>query len=162
MAIPQFWRLAVVNNSGQTLTFNSNGRVNMKVTAIEFNTTDGDLIYTPLADNDCDFDAGRSVADGTGIMDDSSLLMTAEIDNTANEYVGLQVQLEITHDEGAAADGTFDVYLLGGDASGELQSDASGFLDFDDGNPRSIGSLVWNASGGDDEVMRSDVFSVGV
>ncbi len=160
MAIPQFWRLAVVNESGQTLTFNSNGRVNMKATAIHYDTTNGKVIYTQLSDDDCDFDAGRSVVDGTGIMDDSSLLMTAEIDNTANKYVGLQVQLEVTHDEGAAAVGRFDIYLLGGDVTGELQTDGPGFLDFDDGSCDLIGSLIWNSSGGDDVVIRSVVFEI--
>jgi hypothetical protein len=163
MSLPKFWAIGVVNNSGQTVTFNSNGRFDLNVQAIHFNSSAGKLVYTEvLAADDLDFDAGRSVVNGTGVMDDASKLQTAEQDNTSNLYVGLQVSLKVTHDAGTAADGTFDLYLLSGDTTGALESNASGFDDFDDGNCRRIGSLIWHNLGVDDEIMQSKTFVIGI
>ena len=152
--LPQFYRFIVVNNSGQTLTYNTNGRLNLKMTAIHYNTSTGKVVYTPLSDDDLGFGAGDSTADGA---EDKS----SEIDNTSNLYLGLQVQLEVTHDEGDAADGTFDIYLDGGDATGELASDASGYNNAEANKMTLVGKLVWESNGLDDEVMRSQVFQLG-
>lgn len=153
MAIPQFYKYIVTNNSGQTLTYNNNGRLNLKVTHIHFDTTNGKLTYTQQADDDLGFGAGDSTADGGEDL-------SSEIDNSSNKFVGDQVQLEVTHDEGAAADGTFDIYLDSGDATGELASDASGYAAAEANKLQHIGSLTWEANGLDDEVMRSAVFNV--
>jgi len=151
--LPQFYRIIAVNNTGQTLTYDSNGRLNLKMTAWKWDTSNGDVVYTQLSDDDFGFGAGDSTADGA---EDK----TSEINNTANEYVGLQVQLELTHDEGAAADGTYDLYLDAGDATGELASDASGYDDAETNKLQFIGLLTWHSSGGDDEIMRSPVFEI--
>ena len=157
MPLPQFRKFVVVNNSGQTLTFNNNGRINLKETGIKFDTTNGDLVYTQLADDDLGFVAASSLTDGAEIVGDN------EIDNTSNEYIGSQVQLEITHDEGAAADGTFDLWMASGDASGELQTDASGYDSAEnDLNLTKIGSLTIHSSTADDEVLRSEVWTIGM
>jgi len=153
MPLAQFTRFIAVNNTGQTLTYNNNGRLNLKVTAWKWDTTNGDVVYTQLSDDDFGFGAGDSTVDGG---EDK----TSEIDNTSNEYVGLQVQLEVTHDEGAAADGTYDLYMDNGDATGELASDASGYDDAETNKLRRVGELTWHASGADDEVMRSEVFHI--
>jgi len=149
--VSQFYRFIVVNNSGQTLTFNNNGRINLKLTGAFIDPDTGKLDYTVLADDDCGFIAAGTLADGAEILSD-------EIDNTTNKYTDLLVQLEITHDEGAAATGTFDVYIEGGDATGELPSDATGYAGAEANGLTFIGSLVWEANGLDDEVMRSEVF----
>ncbi len=154
--LPQFRKFIVVNNSGQTLTYNNNGRINLKETAIHINTTDGKIVYTPLSDDDLGFVAGQSNADATEREGDN------EVDNTSNLYVGSQLQLEITHDEGTAADGTFDLYMASGDATGELETDASGYAGAEANALIFIGSLVWESNGLDDEVMRSQVFTIGV
>ena len=151
--LPQFYRFIIVNNSGQTLTYNSNGRINVKMTALIITPSTGKIAYTQLSDDACGFGAGDSTADGG---EDK----TSEIDNTSNLYVGLQAQLEITHDAGTAADGTFDIYLDGGDATGELASDASGYDDAETNKLQLIGSLTWHSSGVDDQVMRSPVFNI--
>lgn len=158
--LPQFYRIIGVNNTGQTLTYNSNGRLNLKMTAWKWDTTNGDVVYTQLSDDDMDFDAGRSIVDGAEVTDEPSLVATAEINNTSNEYVGLQIQLELTHDAGTAADGTYDLYLDGGDATGELASDASGYGSAEANKLHFVGSLTWEPNGGDDEVMRSSVFNL--
>ena len=55
---------------------------------------------------------------------------------------------------------TFDLYLDGGDATGELASDASGYAGAEANGLTKIGTLFWESNGGDDEVMRSQVFEV--
>ena len=145
----------MVNNSGQTLTLNSNGRVNLTVTGLRVSPVSGHLKHVQLDDDALGFIAAGTLADGAEIAGD-------EFDNTDPDaqFVGLHVQLEVTHDEGAAADGTFDIYLVDGDASGELPSDASGYASAEANGLEHIGSLVWESNGGDDEVMRSPVFRV--
>ncbi len=142
-----------VNNTGQTVTYNSNGRLNLKITGVYVNPTTGKLAYEPLSDDDLGFGAGDSTVDGG---EDPS----TEIDNSINKYVGFQVQMEVTHDEGAAADGTYDVYYEGGDASGELPSDASGYDDAETNELLFVGSLKWHSSANDDEIIRSNVLAV--
>jgi hypothetical protein len=151
--LPQFYRIIAVNNTGQTLTFNNNGRINVKMTGWFITPATGLINYAPLPDDDCSFGAGDSTADGSEDKSD-------EIDNTGNLYLGLQVQLEITHNEGTAADGTYDLYLDGGDASGELASDATGYAGAEANRLQLIGSLTWEPNGLDDEVMRSEVINI--
>lgn len=153
--LPQFRRFILVNNSGQLLTFNDNGRINIKETAWHWNTTDGKVVYTQLADDDLGFEAGSSLADGAEIVGD------VEINNTSNKYVGSQVQIEITHDEGTLADDTFDLYMAQGDATGELETDGSGYASAEANKLEPVGSLVWEPNGLDDELMRSPVFEIG-
>lgn len=151
--LPRFYRIICVNNTGETVTFNNNGRLNVKMTAWKWNTTDGDITYTVLADDAMGFVAASATADGA---EDK----TSEIDNTTNEFVGLQVQFELTHDEGTAAAGTYDLYLDGGDATGELASDASGYDDAETNKLAFFGSLTWHPAGADDQVMRSSVLNI--
>lgn len=155
MPLPQFRQFIVVNNSGQLLTFNNNGRINVKETAVHFDTTDGKLVYTQLSDDDLAFIAGGSLADGAEIIGDN------EINNTSNLYIGSQVQLEITHDEGTLADGRFDLYMAQGDATGELETDGAGYLSAEANKLFFVGGLTWEPSGLDDELMRSPVWNIG-
>ena len=137
------------------MTFNNNGRINIKETAIHFNTTDGKIVYTQLANDDLGFIAGQSNSNGSERIGDN------EIDNTSNLYVQSQIQIEITHDEGTLADGTFDLYMAGGDATGELETDASGYASAEANKLKPLGSLIWESNGLDDEVMRSQTFTIG-
>lgn len=154
MALPQYYRIIVVNNSGQTVTYDNNGRFNVKMTGFKTTPADGKKDYDPLADDDLSFVATDTCVNGAEEKSD-------EIDNTSNLYQGVQIQLEVTHDEGLAADGTFDIYLDGGDATGELMSDASGYSSAEAAGLTRVGSLVWESNGQDDEVMRSEVFNLG-
>jgi len=151
--LSKFSKLIVVNNSGQTLTFDSNGRLNLKVTGWIVDTTTGKITYTQLTDDDVNFVATNTLTDGSEQLAD-------EIDNSSTLFLGLLVQLEVTHDEGTLADGTFDVYLAQGDATGELQTDASGYASAEANELFFVGSLTWEPNGLDDEVMRSDVLEV--
>ncbi len=153
MPLPKFRQFILVNNSGQTLGFTAGGRINIKETAFSFNTTDGKIVYATLTDDDLGFTTG-TLTNGSEIVGDN------EIDNTTNLYLGSEVQIEITHDEGTLADGTFDLYLAGGDATGELETDASGYASAEANKLRPVGSLTWEPNGLDDELMRSPIFII--
>lgn len=146
--LSQFTKFAIVNNSGQLLSFAAGGRINLKVTGWFITPSTGKVDYTTLADDDCGFDGTDTLADGAEIL-------SGEISNTSTLFLGFIAQLEITHDEGTLADGTFDVYMLTGDATGELESDASGYDSSELGLLSLVGGLTWHASGVDDELMRS-------
>lgn len=152
--LPQIRKYILVNNSGQTLAFDTNGRINIKETAYRFNTA-GEMEYIPFADDDLGFIAAGSVIDGAEVVGD------IEIDNRQTRYVGSHIQIEITHDEGAAADGTFDLYMAQGDAAAETEEDGSGYASAEANKLEPIGSLTWENNGGDDEVMRSPIFEIG-
>jgi len=160
--IPQFYRIIVVNNSGDTITYNANGRLSMVLWGVIVDPTTGKLTYTEIASSpdDLSFDAGRSVIDGAEVTDEPSLLATDEIDNTTTLYINLQLQLEVTHDEGASADGTFDMYLDSGNATEELASDQTGYVDAEANKLRFIGSLTWEPNASDDDVQMSPVFTI--
>jgi len=154
MSLPQFRKYVVVNSSGQLLTYNNNGRIKLKETAWYIDPATGKTTYAQLADDDLGFVAGSTLASGAEIVGDN------EVDNTSNKYLGSQLQLEITHDEGTAASGTFELYMAGGDATGELTTDASGYDSAALNKLSLVGVLTWHASGADDEVMRSNVFEI--
>ena len=59
------------------------------------------------------------------------------------------------------ADGTFDLYMAMGGATGELETDASGYESAEANKLKIIGSLVWESNGLDDQIMRSQVFTIG-
>ncbi len=151
--LAQFRKWVLVNDSGQLLTYNAGGRINIKETAWFITPATGLISYAQLADDDLGFIAGSSLADGAEIVGD------VEIDNTSNLYIGSQVQIEITHDEGSLADGTFGLWLAEGDAAGELQTDASGY-DSAASNLRLVGSITWHSAALDDEVIRSRAWEV--
>jgi len=56
--------------------------------------------------------------------------------------------------------GTYDIYIDGGDATGELASDASGYADAEANRLEMVGLLTWESNGLDDEIMRSPVWEV--
>lgn len=152
MPLPRFRQFILVNNSGQLLSFTPGGRINIKETA--WYITSGKVTYAVLSDDDLGFTSG-TLADGAEIVGDN------EVDNTSDLYLGSQVQIEITHDEGTLADGTFDLYMAQGDATGELETDASGYASAEANGLLFIGSLTWESNGLDDEVMRSQQFEIG-
>ncbi|KKN88331.1 hypothetical protein LCGC14_0248930 [marine sediment metagenome] len=154
MPLPQFFRIIVTNNSGRTVTFNNNGRFNLKVTFWHIDPDTGKTVYTQDVDDNLAFIAGDSTIDGAEEK-------SSEIDNIAGdtEFLGAHVQLEVTHDEGTLADGNFNIYLDGGDAAGELASDAGGYTSAEADFLQHIGSLAW-IPGADDDTRRSEVIEI--
>jgi len=149
--LSKFFGFILVNNTGSTLTYDAGGRINLKVSP--FSIVKGKAVYGTTVEDACGFGAGDTTVDGG---EDP----TTEIDNSSNLNTNALVQLEITHDEGTAADGTYDIYYEGGDTTGELPSDADGYDDAETNKLTFIGSLTWHASGADDETMRSPVFTI--
>lgn len=154
MALPQFRKYVLVNNSGVTLAFDTNGRINIKETALHDDVTNGKVIYTPLADDDLGFIATSTLADGAEIVGD------IELDNTSNLFLGSQIQIEITHDGGLTADGSFDLFVSMGDATGQLETDANGYNTAEENKLFHLGSLTWIISV-DDQIIRSTIFHLG-
>lgn len=151
--LKRFYKFIVVNNSGSTLTFDNGGRLNLKMWAWIVNPLTGKLIYTQIADDDMGFIATNTLTIG-------SEQAGSEINNSIDLFLGLQVQLEVTHDEGTAAAGTFDLYISTGSVSGELESDATGYADAESNELKLVTTLLWEANGLDDEVMRSRMVEV--
>ncbi|HUU84200.1 MAG TPA: hypothetical protein VM243_11920 [Phycisphaerae bacterium] len=153
--LPQFYRFVLANNSGQTITFNNDGRINVKQTCWIIDPATGKITYTQLADDDLGFIAGSSIVNGAELIGD------VEINNTANLYLGAQIQLEVTHDEGAAivaGNGGFTLFLSGGDATGELPTDATGYGSAAAAGLDPVGTMPCDPNVVDDEVMRSNVW----
>ena len=156
--LSQFYRFLVVNNSGSTITWTSgtDGRMELNVDGWFIDPTTGKITYTnilALAESP-DFDGGtENIVNGAEAK-------WAEIDNTSNLFLGAQVQLKVTHDEGLAADGTFDIYVDGGRLTGNLSSDQSGYVSAEANFLEHIGSLVWEPNAANDDIMLSKVFNI--
>ncbi len=151
--LSKFWKIIGVNNTGQTITFNNGGRLSLKITIWFLDPSTGKMDYTTVSSDDFGFEAGGSLVDGGEIL-------ITEIDNTSNLMLGAQVQMELTHDEGTAAAGTWDLYLDSGKVSGELASDASGYDDAETNGLDFIGSLTWPSAGADDELVRRSEINI--
>ena len=111
------------------------------------------VTYSSVGDDLFGFSGGNSLTYGSEIE-------STQVDNTTNNYLGLQVQLEITHDLGDAAVDTFDLYISEGDDDGDLQSDATDYSTAEDGKLPFVGSLVWDESAPDTGTIRSAVFNI--
>ena len=153
MPLPQFYKFVAVNNTGETLIYNDGGRLNLKKTGWKWDTTNGDVVYTNLSNEDFGFGTDNITAS-------SGENITPLIDNSTNEYVGVQVQLEVTHPSGSYANGRYDLYLDGAPASGTLMSDATGYINAETNVLDLVGSLVWHGSADNGDLMRSPVFEV--
>ena len=145
----------LVNNSGATITStNTPCSINLKIIGWYISPTTGLITYADTVEDDMGF---------SGALTDTSELESDEVDNgTTNKYLGHLVQLEVVHDEGAAAvtaDGTWDLYVTGGDTTAELSTDAAGYTDAETAKLQFVGSMV--CDGGDHELIRSQVFQVG-
>lgn len=147
MALGQFYRFHIVNNSGQTVTFDNNGRITVHIQPVFIDPATGKITYS--SDESLALLAGgESVADG-------AFLKTDEQDNSGNVFPDALVAVEVTHDEGTAADGTFDIFYESHLQTGELPSDQTGFADPEASGLTSVGSLIWEPNGQDDEIMES-------
>jgi hypothetical protein len=146
--IPQFYRIIVLNESGQTVSYDTNGRFSVRITGIHIDPTTLKVTYTQFTADDCSFAATDTVTDGAEVKSD-------EYDNTSNLYIGLIVQVLVTHDEGAAADGVFTIYLDGSSATGDLASDQTGYTNAQTDGLLAIGTVVWDQGSSDDDVRLS-------
>lgn len=149
----EYYQIIVVNNSGQTVTYDApaNGRINLAIQGVYVDPATGKPSYNAVSPTNA-FGAADSVANGGNWE-------FGEIDNSSTLYPNALVTLSVTHDEGAAAAGTFDLYYESG-ATGALPSDGSAYSDPETNGLQFIGSLIWDASPDDDQVMYSNQFLI--
>lgn len=150
--LAQFYGFVLVNSTGDLMTFNDGASVTLKVTGAYVHPSTGKIAYDQFTDTDMGFGGGDTLAD-------SAELASAEYDNRSDLYLNALVQIEVAHDQGGLASGTLDLYYVAGDASGELEYNASGYLSARANKLTFIGSLIW-ASAFDDELLRSEVWLV--
>lgn len=146
----KFYRIHVVNNSGQTVTGAEGGVIEVRITPVQMTPKTGKLFYGGVVVEDI---VGTATADGDDVK-------TAEQDNSTDLFPNALVALEVKHDEGAAADGTFDIYYESGAGASSLPSDQDGYSDPETNAMTFIGSLIWDASPSDDETLMSMEFLI--
>ena len=152
--LTSFYRFILVNNSGQTVTYDSNARLVLHLKGWFINPSTGKLDYTLLGPESFGFGAGDTTIDG------AEDIGSIEFDNTSNLFLGTQVQLDILHDAGALADGTFDLYIARGLTTGGLPTDQIGYSSAEINGLEKVGSLIWDSSPADDDVLFSNVWEV--
>ena len=116
--LPKYYRFHVVNNTGQTATFNDGALLALRISPWKF-TSAGAVEYGTTITDDAGFDAGETIADGAASEGGVN-------DNTSNLYVGLNGYFEATHDLDAAV-GTWDLYIEGSDDNTNWPSDSDDF-----------------------------------
>ncbi len=151
--LAQFYKYILVNNTDAPIDYDGGGRVGITQEGWIIDPSTGKITYTAIADDDFGFGVGDTIADGVEVI--SSL-----VDNTTTKYLGTQVQIEVTHDSGTAAVDTFDLYIAEGNASGDLQTEADGYDSAENGKLRFVGSLNWDETATNGQVIRSPVFNL--
>lgn len=123
--LPNFYKFHIVNNTGLTIEFSTDGANNtltMKAVPWKFDS-DGALEYgselTLMADPTADLTNGSAVE------------AASEIDNTTNKFLGLQCYVHIATDAVLTANGSIDVYWEWSTdgSSGTFPSDATDTFD---------------------------------
>ncbi len=131
----QYYRFHIVNNSGQTVTYDTaGGRIVLHVQPFYINPSTGKIVYSG--------NSSIAVLTGGNTVANGGFIKTAEQDNSSDLFLGALVSVEVKHDEGAAAEGTFDIYYESHLQSGFLPSDHDGFSDPETNGLTSVGSLI--------------------
>lgn len=120
----KFWRLRMINATGQTMTFNLGSRIAIRV--MGWKMSSGELTYGTVIQEDLDFDAGRSIINGVDIMDDSSIVESVVVDNSSTLLWGVNGTFTVTHDH-TDADGECKLYLEYSDSDDNWPSDTDDF-----------------------------------
>lgn len=123
--LAKFWRLRMINNTGQTMTFNDGAVIAIRT--MPWKISSGDLVYGTVITEDLDFDAGRSIINGADVMDDASVVESVVVDNSSGLFFGINGTFTVTHDLDAAV-GTVDLYLEFSDEDGNWPSDSDDFV----------------------------------
>jgi len=99
--LPAYWRLIAVNNTDQTLTYDSAARLAAIVTPYKF--TSGAMAQGSNITDDLGFDAGETIAAAASSEGDVQ-------DNTSNLYVGFTGIFSAIADVNLT-EGTIDLYM---------------------------------------------------
>ena len=115
--LAKYWRLRVLNDTDQTLTYNSGARISVR--ACPWKLSSGDLSY------------GTTITDDMGLEADGSIAADAELegdvqDNTSNLYWGIKGYFEVTADV-TSTDGTIYLYMEESDDNSNWPSDQDDF-----------------------------------
>lgn len=116
--LPKYYRFRVVNNSGQTATFDSGALLALRLSPWKFDS-DGVLVYGSVITDDLGFGAANTIVDGAGSEGGVQ-------DNTTNLHIGLSGYFKATHDMDAA-DGNWALYAEGSDDNINWPSDSDDF-----------------------------------
>ena len=120
--LARYYRFYIVNNSGETLTYNNDARLEIRFTPWKF-TSAGALVYGAVAvDTTGLLDAAGTIADGASSEG-------AVRDNTSDLYLGGHGYLECKHDVDTAAGARIDLWVESCDDNASWPSDQD---DFDD------------------------------
>lgn len=115
--LAKYYRLRVVNDTDQTLTYADGARVNVRISP--WKLTSGALVYGTTIVDDIGFDAGETIAaDGQSEGDVQ--------DNTSNLYLGINGFFEVISDL-SSTDGTMYLYLEESDDDTNWPSDGADF-----------------------------------
>lgn len=116
--LAKFWRLRMVNNTDQTLTYDSAARINIRMAAWKLGAS-GALSYATITE-DLGFGAGETITAGSEVEG-------TVVDNTSNLYYGIKGTFEVLADA-TSTDGTCDLYLEESEDNTQWPSDQ---IDFD-------------------------------
>lgn len=116
--LPEFWRLRMINETGQTMTYNDGARIAIRSVAWKLGAS-GVVTHSAVITENLGF-----TTDGT-IADDVEVEGTV-VDNSSDKYYGVNGTFEITHDLDAAA-GQCRLYVEFSDNNGNWPSDADDF-----------------------------------
>ena len=114
----KFWRLRMVNETGQTMTYAGGARIAIRCMAWKILT--GNLDYGAVIVEDLGFGAGNTIVDDGEVEG-------AVVDNSSNLYWGVNGTFEILHDLDAAI-GVCRLYLEFSDNNGNWVSDRDDFV----------------------------------
>jgi hypothetical protein len=125
--LAKYYRFWAVNNTGQTMTFETDGvgnaaQLNLRI--LPWKYVDGVLTYYDAITDDLGFSSG-TLTDGSSTEGDVQ-------DNRTNLYQGAKCFFEAKHDH-ASASGTVDLYMEESDDNTNWPSDVANFDDEVDG-----------------------------
>lgn len=114
----KFWRLRMINETGQTMTYDGAARIAIRV--MEWKMVSGVLTYGTVITEDLGFGASETIADNGEVEG-------TVVDNSSNLYWGAHGTFLVLHDLDAAV-GVCRLYLEFSDADGNWPSDSDDFV----------------------------------
>lgn len=116
--LPKYWRLRMLWDGDQTLTYNDGARIAVRCLPWNRNTS-GIPVYGTVITEDLGFGAEETIVDEGEVEG-------AVVDNTSNLYLGIQGTFEVTADL-TSTDGTAYLYVEESDDNSTWPSDQDNF-----------------------------------
>lgn len=115
--LPKYYRLRVLNSTDQTLTYNNDARINVRMSP--WKLVSGAISYGTTITDDMGFEAASTIAAAGQSEGDVQ-------DNTSNLYFGINGFLEVIADADST-DGTIYLYIEESDDDTNWPSDGADF-----------------------------------